>query len=194
MVYDPLINENILDSLTVDERLIIVSLPYRAGLWISVSDQTGGDKADAKELLALSNIIAGFASQVFGSEMLHYIMEETLARKKEWEGWTADIENVPKEAEACVDVLRRYVAEKDVNAYVFRVMEIAEAVALAFREYENMTLGDKIRLYWMYICHRVFGRIRKEASKSFDQFLRISIDERKALNLLAQSMGTRYAS
>jgi hypothetical protein len=159
-----------------------------------VSDQTGGDKADAKEVLALANIIAGFASQVFGSEMLQYIMEETLARKNEWEGWTADIENVPKEAEAAVELLHRHVADKDVGSYVSRVMEVAEAVALAFREYENMTFNNKLKIYSMYIMNVIRARVTKETSKTFDQFLRISVDERKALNNLAKAMGTRYAS
>ena len=194
MNQEPLINTNILEDLTPDQRLNIVSLPYRAGLWISVSDQTGGNKADAKELLALSNIISGFASQVFGSELLQYVMQETVNRKGEWEKWTAHIENVPKEAESAIEVLRAHAPENEVNAYVTRLMEIAEAVALAFREYENMTFSDQLKVYGLYILSALKGKFGSGPTKTFDQFLRISLEERRALNILAASMGTKYAA
>ncbi len=194
MTEESLINTNILENLSPDQRLNIVSLPYRVGLWISVSDQTGGNKADAKELLALSNIISGFASQVFGSELLQYVMQETVNRKGEWEKWTAHINNVPKEAEAALDVLRAHAPENEVKAYVSRLMEISEAVALAFREYENMTFSDKLRVYGLYIMSVIKGKFSDGPRKTFDQFLRISLNERKALNALAAAMGTKYAS
>ncbi len=183
---------SVLDKLSADQKTLIVSLPYRVGLWVSQSDDTGGDEASEKEHTALSNILDGFSQQVFGSELLQYIMNETVTRKHEWPQWEQRLDDVPKDSMAALDVLRDYVDGKEVNAYVIRLMEIGEAVAMAFSEYEDSSLGEKFSIYSSYILYRLKARFKKQPSKSFDQFLNVSASERKALNALARSLGTTY--
>lgn len=183
---------DVLESLTPDQRTLIVSLPYRAGLWVSQSDDSGGDEADQKELTALDNILHGFSEQVFGSELLQYVMSETVSRKAEWDGWGENLERLPMECEQALDILRAYVDEKEVSAYSTRLMEIAEAVALAFREYEEGSAVGRVVVYCSYAVMRLKSILRKQPSKSFDQFLSISASERKALGALASALGSHY--
>ena len=184
--------ENMLEKMTEDERALIISLPYRAGLWVSLSDDTGGDEAADKELTALANIIAGFSSQVFGSELLQYVMNETLKYKDRWPEWSKKLEAFPSECENALDILYQYVDDKDVTAFSQRLMEIGEAVAVAFREYEDETFVNQLRIYGSYIMSRLRAKFTKEPERSFDQYLSISISERKALTTMANSLKIRY--
>jgi len=185
---------DVLDKLTADQKALIVSLPYRVGLWVSHSDDAGGDEADEKELTALANILQGFSEQVFGSELLQYIMNETVSRKHDWPEWKKQIQDVPKDCGQALDALREYVDEKEVNAYVMRLMEIGEAVALAFREYEQQSGLDKLRIYSSYILTTLKARLRQQPSKTFNQYLNVSIKERKALRALAIALETTYSA
>jgi hypothetical protein len=124
----------ILNSLTPDERTLVVSLPYRAGLWVSRSDDAGGAAAEDEELRTLHSLIAGFAESVFGSELVQHIMGDLLARRSEWPGWASDLDIIPEQCRMVIDILRHHVDAKEVKAYVLRLMEIAEAVAMAYGE------------------------------------------------------------
>jgi hypothetical protein len=180
---------NILNDFLPEHRSLIVALPYRVGLWISQVDNTGGDEAKAKELGALSNIIHGFAHDVFGSEFVQHVMTETLARKGEWEAWGEDFERIPKECAQAVEIMKAHVDQKEIKAYAARLMEIAEAVALAFREYENMEkFSDKLEVYIAYWRAKLKSTIKKRPLKSFDQFLSVSAMERRALMRIAGAL------
>jgi len=179
---------DVLNNLSAEQRTLIVSLPYRAGLWVSHSDEEGGDEAQQKELTALANLIDGFVQQVFGSELLQYIMSETLKRKDEWESWSANLDQLPAECVEALSILREHVGEKDVTVYAMRLMEIGEAVAVAFREHADPTPGQ----YVSYALSRIKARLQKVPVKSLDQYLSISAQERKALGALASALGIQY--
>lgn len=181
-----------LERFTNEQKQLIISLPYRTGLWISRSDDSGGDEAGQKELTALENILHGFSEQVFGSELLQNIMAETVNRKAEWQDWGENLDHFPAQCEQALDILRSYVNEKDVNAYAMRLIEIGEAVALAFREYEESSKLDHAMMFLSYIIMKMKASLHKTPSKSFDQYLSISSSERKALAHLASALGSNY--
>ena len=184
---------DVLEKLTPEQRTLIVSLPYRAGLWVSESDQDGGDEAQEKEMTALANITEGFAEQVFGSELLQYIMDETVKGKAQWQGsWAENLDKVPEECTQALNILREHVDEKEVNAFSTRLMEIGEAVAVAFREGEGPSGLKKFMVYMKYSYAAYKARVAEQAPKSFDQYLNVSMSERKALNALAAALGTQY--
>lgn len=183
----------VLNSLSDNQKKIITRLPYRVGLWVSESDTTGGDEAAQKEQQALHNIIEGFSGQVFGSELLQHIMAATLEGKDDWPNWRGALDGVPDECAQAVDILRSYADEKEANAYAVRLMEIGEAVALAFREYGHVDSPMKTaQAYMTYFFITVSARLKAGPTRSFDEFIQVSPPERKALNKLAQSLGTSY--
>ena len=184
---------NVLQQITGEQRDLIVALPYRAGFWISQSDQEGGDTSEMQELQALHNIIQGFSSQVFGSELVQHIMSETVTRKAEWKHWHANIDQVPFECQKALDVLRQHCDPKDVSTYVSRLMDIAEAVALAFREADdNLSFIDMMKRRLEFWRDKRNAQKHNVPAKSFDQFLQISPDERQALSQMARALGTNY--
>ncbi len=184
---------SMLEVLTPQERQLVASLPYRAGLWVSVSDTEGGDKAEEKELIALNNIILGFAEQVFGSEFLQYVMRETVAQKDNWALWSKDIDTLPDQCRKALIILRSHFDEKEVQTYTMRLIEIGEAVALAFRESQPESPIEKLKTYVAYNISKYKATQKKQPAKTYDQYLSISPSERKAMMALAGALGLQYS-
>jgi hypothetical protein len=184
-----------LDSLDKDGRDLVVSLPYRVGLWVSHADQTGGSDAGDEELKALENIMDAFTREVFGSEIVQIVMSETVARKVDWNGsWKNAISSVPAECQRVMSVLNEVgMDEKEVGAYKQRLIEIAEAVALAFREYDQLSFMQKLRVYLLFYKERYKALKKGLGFMEMDQFICISLEERRALYKLADILDVPYA-
>lgn len=181
-----------LRQLSPDQYGGIVSLPYRVGLWMSRSDSTGGDEADQQELLALESILIGFTQEVFGSELVQYIMSETVAQQERWAGWDSDLDKVPQECVQALKILERHADEKEVSAFRQRLLEIAEAVALAFRESDELKGLERLKLYARYYTGAMKARAQKQNYISFERYLNISKAEREALHTLSEALGMSY--
>lgn len=173
-----------LDKLTPDQHALITRLPYRIGLWISQSDTAGGNEADESERQALSNILHAFAEDLFGSETLQYIMSETIRQKGNWPSWTRQVDLVPGECRDAVDLMRQYGEAKDVKAFKGHLMEIAGAVALAFRE--EVSRRTVFSALGLYVSHLFSGSGRKR--RRFGDFLNVSTSEREALGAIAEAL------
>lgn len=179
-----------LETLPSEKRDLLVRLPYRVGYWVSQSDKIGGAEADALEMQALENIIDGFTRDVFGSETVQYIMMETLDQKRHWYDWQYDLELVLPECRDAVALLAKIVDEKELNSFKLRLMEIGEAVALAFREYDEFPRKES----WHFTLNN-FGAMIKMLlgikTGVGDNALNISASERRALAMLKDAVGYR---
>ncbi len=184
---------NFLDQLSKDQRDLLVSLPYRVGLFVSQSDDTGGDDSDEAEMQALDNIITGYAQEIFCAETVQYIISETVRRKSEWAGWSNNLDAIGGECHKALDILYDNVDEKEVNAFKNHLIEIGESVALAFREYGKGTpLIDKIKLRLIFLKEKKQAQKLGFIYKEWGQFINISLDERKALRSVATALDTIY--
>ncbi len=184
---------NFLDNILPDQRDLLVALPYRIGLYISQSDQSGGDSSDEAEMQALSSIITAYSQEVFGAETVQYVISETVSRKDEWDSWSKDLETVEGECHRAIDILSEAVDEKEVSAFKRSMLEIGESVALAFREYgESTPIMDKIKIYMYYKKSRKEAVRQGIVAMEWDQFINISLDERKALQVIAKALDTTY--
>ncbi len=182
-----------LDQFLPGERSLLVSLPYRVGLFVSKSDRDGGKESEQAEMLALSNIITAYSQEVFGAETAQHIISETVARKPEWSEWSNDLENVEGECRRAMDVLSDIVDVKEVNGVKRCLMEIGEAVALAFREFDDSaSIVDKIKIYIAYMRSRSKAAKLGIVAKEWDQFINISLEEREALQEVAEALDTEY--
>jgi len=184
---------NFLDQLPADKRNLLVSLPYRVGLYISQSDQSGGGDSDEAEMRALDSIITAYSQEVFGAETVQYVIGETVQRKAEWGNWEADFSQIERDCHTAIDVLSGAVDIKEVSAFKRHLLEIGENVALAFREYgDNTPILEKIKMYFAFIKTKKMSRAAGERVKEWDEFINISIDERKALQSIANALNTTY--
>lgn len=182
-----------LENLDEDNYNLLVRLPYRVGYWISQSDQTGGAEADALEEQALRNIIEGFTRDVFGSETVQYVMMETYDHQRRWHEWQDDLHLVLEEVRDALKLLDKIVDPKELSSFKLRLMEIAEAVALAFREMEPDPSKEGLEFYIIHftdILKELFGIKEKNGEAP----LNISPSERKALEALQKVMDSHQPS
>ncbi|MCD8498343.1 MAG: hypothetical protein LRZ85_09960 [Alphaproteobacteria bacterium] len=178
-----------LKTISRDQRIKITSLPYRVGLWVSQSDSSGGEEADARERQVLENLIEGFTQEVFGSESVQHIMTDTLAQKDKWPEWAAKPGNVLEDCRQALSILRDHVDEKEVSAFCQRLLEIGEAVALAFGEGETAGFKHQMLTSAEYYSEWFFARVKGKDFMSLERYRRISRAEREALRELSHALG-----
>jgi hypothetical protein len=180
---------SLLESLDKEELELLVPLPYRTGLWVSLSDESGGDTADEAELQALESIVCGFSEDFCKSELAEAILNETVLQREQWDAWSKTIENVPSECRQAVEVLAKKYDHKNVTGFKETLMEISYAVALAYREFDNsVPLKEKVTMYWAFVSDRVLSKVLQKPPKTHDEIFNISRAEKLALTELSVSL------
>ncbi len=180
-------------SLTDNQRELLVSLPYRVGVVVSDCDASGGEIAEEAEREVLKQILNGYAEQMLGSEGIQEIIQGTVARQDQWDTWSVEPDGVYVDCKNAMTLLGELGEVQDVNAYRNFVFGIAEAVALAFREYAtDLSWFQRFSLYALYQTRKIKAAIKKKPYISFQQFLNISIKEHKVLENLADALDADY--
>lgn len=182
-----------LNDLPDDIRLLVVRLPYRVGFYVSASDKTGGDESDAAEMAALEGIVTFYVEDFCKSEFAQAVMLETIQRKAEWAGWQEKIEIVPEEIRKVLDFLVDKLDGKELTAFKNNLLEIAIAVAQAYREFDvSQPLTERVQVYLSILIARIKALVKGQEIQSHDALLNISRDEKMAINLLADALGIEY--
>lgn len=163
----------------------LIRLPYRIGFWLSQSDQTGGEESDELEQQALESVILSYGEDVCKSEFTQSVMEHTVALYEEWDKWDENIEDVPKECESIMYLLSTEVSPKSLNDFKSSLFEVAETVALAYRELEEKETNFLDNLYMQIrIIQKKWDALVKRYEFSLDHVLNISPSEEEALRTL----------
>ncbi len=178
-----------LEQFSAGERDLIVSLPYRAGLWVSALDSTGGRQANEQETKALEAIIHRKGRGMFESAFVHEVMVDAITRRDEWKDWAHRLDSVVGDCEKAVVLIGKKLIRRDVDAYRQNIMHITVEVAKAFREFD---LKESV-LVRLWACIRLaldkmIGIARGEEYES-EALLNISYEEDIALSKIAMSLG-----
>lgn len=183
----------LLDNFSKEDRDLLVALPYRAGLWVSRCDDTGGAESDEAEINALRGIIMGFAEDFLKSELVEEIMRQTVARRDDWKRWEENTETVPSECTRAVEIVAARLDERNTAFFKRNLMEIAMTVALAYREFgDDQPLLERAKMYLRYGRQRLFAALQKKQALSFSEYLNISREEHRALTQLSAALRTEY--
>lgn len=126
--------EDALAALSPADRRLLMSLPYRVGLYVSFSDTSGGWEAQEAEIQSLTNILREYSEDYCHSELAQGVLMETLRDRAQWPSWSQGIETVPREAQEAVRLLERNFSDKEVHDFKEILIDIALSVAMAFRE------------------------------------------------------------
>ena len=166
----------------------MASLPYRIGLFVSKSDTRGGEEANQQELQVLSNIINGFARDIFSSEMIQYIMQDTVMREADWPRWARKTASLQQDCQDVLSILAKHGTQKDIRAFQNHMMEIGEAVARAFNEYQEEGAAQQVLRKFEYQVHKLQVLLGREKQQSEYEFLSVSKQEKGALAVLAGAL------
>ena len=178
-----------LEQLSAEEKEMLVSLPYRAGLWVSSADKTGSPTAEDTEVATLEKIITDMGHGMFDSAFAHEVMAETFARRSDWKSWASGLETVPDTCAKAVAVIARKLGAHDLDGYRQNIMNIGMAVAEAFREFDlNTPFPVRVFTYAKLALDRLIGKLTGQEFESND-ILNVSYDEDVALAKLAKCLG-----
>ena len=178
-----------LSDLNEDERQFVIKMPYRVGMFISLSDTKGGTQADEQEIRALEVIVTSYAQDFCKSEFVQTVMNKTVEHKEKWQDWISDIETVPQECEKLIDLLEKYLYRKELDAMKANLLEIGRSVALAYRELEEDASFLKIIQQKLnHFSHTRTARKSGQEPLRWQEYKNVSPDEHKALTTLAKSL------
>jgi hypothetical protein len=171
-----------------DEELLI-SLPYRIGLYVSHADITGGWDAQESEIQSLTEILRDYSNDFCKTEFSQKILMDCLAMRGKWPGWSQEVESVPAQSDRAMALLQPMMSEKELSGFCEVLGDIALAVAMAFREDAGADGEDrKGRPIVQEILARLVGIL---SEKNPLDHINISDSERAALKKLARSL--RYS-
>ena len=174
-----------LDHFNAEQRDLLIKLPYRAGLWISASDTTGGDESDEAERQALAGIVRGFTEDFLKSEFVEEVMRATVQHIEHWDQWNGQVESIPDEVRRGIEIAALYIDYRQIYAFKQSLNDIAMTVAMAYRELgEGTPFAAQMRIYSKYWLECARSYMKKTQPPIMDQYLNISADEHKALDRL----------
>lgn len=178
----------IYDALTPDRRKMLTALPYRAGLYVSFSDVTGGWDAQEAEIQSLTGILRGYAMEASLPSFSQKVLMDCLAERGQWPSWSQDIGAVPSEAVSVTDDLVTMMGAEELSAFKGLILDVALGVAMAFRENAD---GGRAESHDAGLFQSLLSRLiggEEERAGVLDH-LNISGAEREALSRLSAALG-----
>lgn len=124
-----------LSSFSSEDQGLIISLPYRAGLYVSYADDEDGERDDEMEMRAMEACLKEIAKVHEGHALTQEVAAEILGRKEDWNVWSQGVFNIEPLCEQAVLVLKEKASESEVKDYIKMVLEITTAVAQAYGEF-----------------------------------------------------------
>src|SRR5688572_2345060 len=90
--------KEIFSQLAPEDEEALIALPYRAGLFVSFSDVTGGWDAQESEIQSLTSILREYSEDFCKTEFSQKVLMDCLQARSQWPGWSHNIESVPAQA------------------------------------------------------------------------------------------------
>lgn len=172
-----------LRRMSPEDQELIVSLPYRVGVWLSYADDEGGDDDDELEMEALENTLKSIAGNHTKSAFVSEVINETLALKNRWGDWQDRIFNIESDVEKAMRLLVANLNESDWKPYRGMLVRIGRTVAESYGEFgedEEEEIG---------FFGKLVGKITSGNGSSEEAaHMNISASENAALSSLAKAL------
>ena len=177
-----------LSKLSEEEALQVISLPYKAGMWISHADDVDGEADDINEMKALERGIPQLAQLHEGSVLVQEVASEITRLKDYWGKWENECFHIIKQAPDIVDLVKKQFGVADAKEYRAFTMELGKMVAQAASEldaFDEMT-ETKSEGFFGGMINKIVGGMSSQDDK--DHPANISPAENSALSQLSKVM------
>ena len=174
------------DDFLEEELSQVLSIPVRAGFWISHSeDITGTNRDDEKERLALEKVLAAIQDKTAKDAFSHQVVSAVLGHKELWGAWENSASTVLNDIPAAIHLVRDRLPEDALRGYQKTIYYIANIVAQAANE-----RGGEDDLSGEVMGSGLFTRILDRLSVKTDMSTpdNVSPAEKAALQKLLQSL------
>ncbi len=180
----------LLSSFSLSEAELLVSLPYKVGVWVSHADDEEGERDDALEMKALETCIKAIAKLHEDQPFIKDVSRETLRQKDLWPEWTDQSFNALRDGEQAMALLAGKASQDDRKNYKAVILEIATTVAQAFGEFGSFDDGDDEGSLFGGIVGKIVGGFSSLSQSDAGHPMNISPAEDSAISRLAQALGT----
>ncbi len=124
-----------LENFSPEDKELLVSLPYKVGIYISYAEDAEGETDDQREMKALRHCIAGIAKLHEDDALIQEIMKQCLGSKDNWDRWADESFHAPAAASQTIAALKTKAPENTVKKYRAAILEVAGTVARAYGEF-----------------------------------------------------------
>lgn len=179
-----------LEKFSEDEKVLLASLPYRAGLWVGAADDSGGAHSGEKERETLEKVIAARSKGMFESAFVHEVLSETFTRRERWPQWAQGLDAVAVDCGRAVEAVTGKLGQRDADAFRHAVMAIATDVAMAYSEFGTSRSLQERFLTFVSFLFPAMGRTKHDFRYPAVN-LNVSHAENAALKKLSGFLGIR---
>lgn len=172
-----------------EELSLILSIPYRAGIWMSrIDDIALTQRDDEKERMALEAVLDRILNRSSGKSFVRGVVHEIIVHKAEWQDWADAADTVLGDIDRAIALVDDRLPAAEALQYRKCIFHVAKTVAMAANEGDAPSAGlDQM------IGGKLMGRLADWVSaRSGEQIpANISMTERKALSELLQRLKDR---
>ncbi len=177
-----------LDKFSEDELKILVSLPYRVGMWMSEADDEEGGHDDEQEDEALKEIITQFARMEMGTPFTKEIAQATIQSKEHWPDWGGQIFTVIRDAESSIHLVEEKLGKGKAKNYRLMLLKIARHVAKAADEFDDFNPEDEKASGLGGFVKGLVGKVAPKTQREQSHLANISPAEEAALKELNEAL------
>lgn len=173
-----------LSDMNAKERDLLISLPYRVGIWMSHSDDEAGEKDDSRERTALASSIEGYAKASGKTPLfIREICQAMIGKRDYWPEWEATALDILADCERAADILRDKTDSQARKHYKRLLIVIASRIAGAYGEFGGMEDEENFADRAMNAVKALLGGAKPDSG-----FANISPAEQAALQRLKTAL------
>lgn len=118
-----------------EELSLILSVPYRAGVWIShIDDAPGTQRDEAREEMALGRVLDHLHNTAAKGGFVREVLGEIIGHKGEWAPWGSAAGNVLEDAGRALSLIDARLPQSEGQQYRQCIFHVAKTVAMAAHE------------------------------------------------------------
>lgn len=127
-----------------EEIVLLVSLPYRVGVWMSQADDDAStERDDEREQRALEAVLKNIADSKKQTPFTSAVAEETLRYQNMWSGWGEQLETLFPDLKQAMYLIDDRLPKENAGNYRKCLIDTATAVAMAYGEFEENAEPEK---------------------------------------------------
>tara|TARA_B100000780_G_scaffold254408_1_gene202508 strand:+ start:650 stop:1210 length:561 start_codon:yes stop_codon:yes gene_type:complete len=179
-----------LSRLSENHALAVISLPYKAGLWVSHADDIEGEADDENEMKALERGIPALAEVHKDSAFIQAVASEIMRMKDNWSQWEEECFHIVKQAPDVMQVVQAEFGTAEARHYRRFVLELGKMVAQAHSELSAFDAmeTDKKEGFLSAMIGKFVGGVATMAENDAGHPANISPSEKSALSQLSAAL------
>lgn len=127
-----------------EEVVLLVSLPYRVGIWMSqVDDDASTERDDEREQRALEAVLKQMAADTKETPFVAAVAKETLTYPDYWTQWGQQLDTLMDDINTAKGLIDDRLPRDNAKNYRKCLMKVARSVAYAYGEFEEANEPEK---------------------------------------------------